>query len=254
MKKTSLNEAVKVIRKDPSLVMRIMKVANSARFGGTMQITALEIAAGRLGMAMLKQLAVVEGFSNLFNCKAGGYNSRQYWEHSLTCAFVSEEIDKKLPSHESTHEKMEFFTAALLHGVGLLILQSGFPELTQKVASELGKKEEQLTVIENSIMGISYDQCGEKLCTSWRLPKAISDTVRWHTNPHSCPEESRRLCELVYISKFIALHQQSQESFFTPATLPQHQDLLEKYQLTALSEADMQNMADNALTNALSIL
>ena len=53
---TGLNEAVNIIKKDPSLVMRIMKVANSAKFGGTMKVTALEVAAGRLGVNMLKQL------------------------------------------------------------------------------------------------------------------------------------------------------------------------------------------------------
>ena len=92
---SSLQDAVKIIRRDPSMVMKIMQVANSARFGGTMKISALEIAAGRLGMRTLRQIAVVNSFQKLFPSSKVGYCTQQYWEHSLSCALVSEFIMQK---------------------------------------------------------------------------------------------------------------------------------------------------------------
>ena len=145
---TGLNEAVSTIKRDPSLVMRIMKVANSAKFGGTMKVTALEVAAGRLGINMLRQLALVDSVMNLFPDKKGGYDSRNFWEHTLCTASTAEALLKRLSSNPNLYlpKKLECFTASILHGIGMLVLELGFSKSTQSIVKYL--QEEGLTLLE----------------------------------------------------------------------------------------------------------
>jgi len=251
-----LNAAVQSLKKDPSLVMRIMKVANSARYGGAMKVTALEVAAGRLGMSMIRQLVLIDGVMNLFPPSRGGYETKKYWEHSLTTAILAEVIISKVSSKVNfpLPKKIECFTAGVLHGIGILILEMGFPKATYLVAEQVKEKSLSIFDAENEVLGISNQECGEILSKYWSLPTLISDAIRWHHSPDSSPEESRILCEIVYIAKYIANHQDKNESVFNPASMTYIPEVFSRYGLQALSTQELTDMANEALENAVSIL
>lgn len=252
----SLNGAVQSIRKDPSLVMRIMKVANSARFGGAMKVTALEVAAGRLGMSMIRQLVLIDGVMNLFPPSRGGYETKKYWEHSLATAIIAETMVSKLNSKVSfpLPKKIECFTAGVLHGIGILILEMGFPKATYLVAEHVKEKGMTIADAEMEVMGVSNQECGEILSKFWQIPPLISDAIRWHHSPEHSPEESRSLCEIVYIAKYIANHQDKTESVFCPESLEYKPDIFSKYGLQSLSTQELADKANEALENAHSII
>ena len=253
---TGLNEAVKIIKRDPSLVMRIMKVANSAKFGGAMKVTALEVAAGRLGINMLKQLALVDSIMHLFPSSKGGYDSRNFWEHTLCTASTAETLIRRMESNPNIYlpKKLECFTASILHGIGMLVLELGFSKSTRSIVNYL--REEGLTLLEteHQIIGISNPECGEILCDYWQLPEMIQSAVRWHLEPENAPEDSKNLCELIYLAKFIALHQTLNDSWLATSSLEYKANLFEKYGLEDLSKEEMTSIADKALENSLSII
>lgn len=248
----SLSQAVKSVRKDPSLSMKVMKVANSARYGGTMNVTALEVAAGRLGISMIRQLALIDGVMNIFPPSRGGYETRKYWEHSMCTALVSEDVLKKI-SGTALPKKIECFTAAILHGIGLLILELGFPKATYKVAEISMETSEVITNVEQSILGITYPECGDLLSRYWSLPEQVSSTIRWHHNPQLCPEVNRPICEITYMSKYIATHQTLRPSVFNKTSLTYYPEIFEKYNLS-IDEEEMSKLANNALENSLNII
>ena len=252
----SLNAAVQSLKKDPSLVMRIMKVANSARYGGAMKVTALEVAAGRLGMSMIRQLVLIDGVMNLFPPSRGGYETKKYWEHSLTTAIMAETLISKISSKVNfpLPKKIECFTAGVLHGIGILILEIGFPKATYLVAEHVNEKGLSINDAEMEVLGISNQECGEILSKYWSLPPLITDAIRWHHSPESSPEDSRALCEIIYMSKYIANHQDKSKSVFSPESLAYLPDVFSRYGLQALSTQELTDMANEALENAVSIL
>ncbi|MCM8535367.1 MAG: HDOD domain-containing protein [Lentisphaeraceae bacterium] len=253
---TGLNEAVGVIKRDPSLTMRILKVANSAKFGGTMKVTALEVAAGRLGVKMLRQLALVDSVMNLFPESKSGYDSRSFWEHSLCTACVSETLIKRLKENPNYYlpKGLECFTASLIHGVGMLVLQLGFSKSTANIVQYMKDEGLPLYETEMQLIGISNPECGEILCDYWQMPELIKLAVRWHLTPQEAPEDARSLCELIYMSKYIALHQTINESVFTTDSLKYFPEVFQKYGLDGISEEEIQSIANNSLENSLSII
>lgn len=252
----SLNAAVQSLKKDPSLVMRIMKVANSARYGGAMKVTALEVAAGRLGMSMIRQLVLIDGVMNLFPPSRGGYETKKYWEHSLTTAILAENIVSKVSRKVNfpLPKKIECFTAGVLHGIGILILEMGFPKATYLVAEHVNEKGLTIQDAEMEVLGITNQECGESLSKFWSLPPLITDAIRWHHTPEHSPDESRTLCEIVYIAKYIANHQDKNVSVFNPGSMAFQPEVFSRYGLQALSTQELTDMANEALENAISIL
>lgn len=252
----SLNEAVQSLRKDPSLVMRIMKVANSARYGGAMKVTALEVAAGRLGISMIKQLVLIDGVMSLFPPSRGGYETKDYWVHSLSTAIIAEKLVSKSQSKVQfpLPKKIECFTAGVLHGVGLLILEMGFPKATYLVAEKVKENSMTIANAENEVLGILNQECGDALSRHWQLPPLITDAIRWHHAPENAPDDSRILCELVYMSKYIANHQDKKDSVFCPESLDYKPDIFSRYSLQALATQEMVDMANDALENAVNII
>ncbi|MCM8524895.1 MAG: HDOD domain-containing protein [Lentisphaeraceae bacterium] len=252
----SLNQAVQSLRKDPSLVMRIMKVANSARYGGAMKVTALEVAAGRLGISMIKQLVLIDGVMSLFPPSRGGYETKNYWEHSLTTAIIAENLVSKSLRKVSfpLPKKIECFTAGVLHGVGILILEMGFPKATYLVAEKV--TEQGLTIFnaEQEVIGISNQECGEVLSRHWQLPPLISDAIRWHYSPDNAPDSSRVLCDIIYIAKYIANHQDKKATVFCPESMDFKPEVFERFKLQSLSTQEMTDMANEALENAVNII
>ena len=252
----SLNAAVQSLKKDPSLVMRIMKVANSARYGGAMKVTALEVAAGRLGMSMIRQLVLIDGVMNLFPPSRGGYETKKYWEHSLTTAIMAENLISQVSNKINfpLPKKIECFTAGVLHGIGILILEMGFPKATYLVAEHVKEKGMTIYDAEMEVLGISNQECGEILSKYWSLPPLITDAIRWHHSPTSSSDDSQILCELVYIAKYIANHQDKNESAFNADSMVYLPDVFSRYGLQALSTQELTDMANKALENAVSIL
>ena len=131
---------------------------------------------------------------NLFPDQKGGYNSRNFWEHSLCTASTAELLLKKLTSNPNLYlpKKLECFTASLLHGIGLLILELGFSKSTKSIVNYL--HEEGLTLLETEIqiLGISNPECGEILCEYWQLTDTITSAVRWHLEPEHSPEDAKK--------------------------------------------------------------
>lgn len=252
----SLSSAVLSLRKDPSLVMRIMKVANSARYGGIMKVTALEVAAGRLGISMIKQLVLIDGVMNIFPSSRGGYETKKYWEHSLTTALIAESLVAKSQSKVNfpLPKKIECFTAGVLHGVGLLILEMGFPKATYLVAEKVTEQSLTIQNAENEVLGITNQECGEILSRHWQLPPLVTDAIRWHHAPENAPDESHNLCDIIYIAKYIANHQDKNSGVFCPESLEYKPDIFNRFKLQTLSTQEMTDMANNALENAVNII
>ncbi|MCM8541585.1 MAG: HDOD domain-containing protein [Lentisphaeraceae bacterium] len=252
----SLRTAVQSLRKDPSLVMRIMKVANSARYGGVMKVTALEVAAGRLGISMIKQLVLIDGVMNLFPASRGGYETKNYWEHSLTTAILAENLISKSLSKVNfpLPKKIECFTAGVLHGVGILILEMGFPKATYLVAEKVTEQGFTINNAENDVIGITNQECGDVLSRHWQLPPLITDAIRWHHAPENAPDESRVLCEIIYIAKYIANHQDKKSTVFCAESMDFKPDIFSRFNLQSLSTQEMTDMANEALENAVNII
>jgi HD-like signal output (HDOD) protein len=117
---TSVNEIGELISQDQGLSLHVLKVANSALYGGTGDVLDINTACTRLGLKNLTRIVVGLGMQALHRSKdpLAEKTMHAIWEHSIATAFCA---DKLAPYVREDHQPL-LFTAGLLHDIGKTVL------------------------------------------------------------------------------------------------------------------------------------
>ncbi len=180
----SIGDLKKIIEKDPGLVTKILKVANSFAFNPVgKEITSIERAIIQLGVNNLVPIVVGLSVIQLNKYVDERFNAELFWKHSYTCAHVAKRLAArfKLPEGEA-------FTAGLLHDIGKLVLFSLYPVEYMK-ALELSKERNLFSFeAEREVFGVDHCEVGEYVIDHWGLPKLLREVVRYHHSPNEATD------------------------------------------------------------------
>ncbi len=186
-----LDEITKVVRSDPSLTGRILKVANtftSARAGNPAPTAVpLEEAVLRIGFASLRDLVL--GFSLVSNnpkatCKAFDYGA--FWHISLGRAVAAQ----FLTGLGGVGSASESYVCGLLCGMGRLGLAAAHPERYSRILESEGSHDpEGLVAMENREFGINHRELTDALLADWGFPQRLARAASSYQQG-SGPEES----------------------------------------------------------------
>jgi HD-like signal output (HDOD) protein len=162
-------KVVAVMRKDPMLAGRVLKIAQSAAFAPTAQITSLRDAVVRLGLRNLSEIAwEVSLGMRVFRSTAYAEPMEIVRRHSTACAHLS-----KLVSSFTPIASEYAFLCGLLHDVGLaaaLIL--------------LGEDKKTASGLDPVMMSMALQQCHQEasavVARIWNLPQDVQLVLGHH--------------------------------------------------------------------------
>jgi putative nucleotidyltransferase with HDIG domain len=198
-----LENIVRVVEYDPGLTSNILRLANSAYYGGTGVIDSVRNAIVRLGTKNILQLIVAATVAPLVAPAVKGYDlpPGELWRHSIAVAVGTERIADALELKPPDHT----FTAALLHDVGKLALGT-FVEVDASAIIALAEEERiSFEVAEQTVLGIDHAEAGAILLETWKLPESITEAIRRHHNPEGFPGDDTRAVDLVHASDSLCL-------------------------------------------------
>ncbi len=116
---SSVNDLAGLITKDPSLAVRILRIANSAFYGNIGQITTIEYAVMKIGFMRLRNMALAISLRDTFPMgKVGPMDYEDFWKSSMYRAIIA----KNLARQSKKFNPDEAFIAGLTLEMGLLIL------------------------------------------------------------------------------------------------------------------------------------
>ena len=195
--RTSVSDISDIIRLDPALTGKVLKVANSAYYAAAQRIVSLNQAITRLGFPEVRRIALSIAFINSFNNLYVDYD--RYWIHSITTAYIAVHLHKasKIPLPLD-----ELFSCGILHDVGVLILDQYFTEVYKKVLTLAANKRYDLQYVEQKVLGITHAEVGAYLLRKWKIPESITDVILHHHTPQLC-ENHTIAAKLIYIANFI---------------------------------------------------
>src|SRR5687768_1027233 len=83
-----------VIRRDPSLTARLLRLVNSVYYGLTSPVNSIEEAVFYLGVRQIRQLAMVTPIIEDFQKLAGKspFPWRSFWQHCIATAILTREV------------------------------------------------------------------------------------------------------------------------------------------------------------------
>lgn len=162
-----------LIETDPAIALKIVKAANSARYGGVSQVVNVSEAVARLGMRNTRTLVVTFALRELFRTasKKLGDRMQALWEHSRRIAALSQVLGDKVGGFNS-HEAL---LAGLVHDIGSLAVigyARDFPDVADNPVA-----------LETSISAMRT-QLGGMILASWKLPldlvTAAKEAENWY--------------------------------------------------------------------------
>jgi putative nucleotidyltransferase with HDIG domain len=168
-------DLVQVIDKDPVVMVKILKVVNSAYYSLPKQITSINHAVVYLGFNTIKNLALgIAAIGMLPKSNAAGFDVQQYLLHSLSTASIA----KQLAARVGDADPMDCFIAGLLHDFGKVVFAQFMPE-EFRLALEISQGDaSSLHEALQKIIGVDHAVVGGMLVEKWRFAPHLVETIQ----------------------------------------------------------------------------
>ena len=170
-----------VIRRDPSLTARLLRLVNSVYFGLSAPVNNIEEAVFYLGVRQIRQLAMVTPVIEDFQRMAGNtpFPWREFWRHCIGTAIMTREVIGCLraPSDEAD------YVAGLVHDVGKIVMASAFPHHFAEIHRLMPQGGHVLLDLETEVLGIDHSELGAIYLQNHNLPEIMVETARYHHRP-----------------------------------------------------------------------
>ncbi len=183
----SLRAIGDLLRQDPAISSKLIRVSNSAFYRGFMDNVTVEQAINRLGLTATKQTVDTIAGRTLFDEANAHYAEvvERLWEHSLSCAHACHVISDLRGLRLSEDP----FTMGLLHDIGKLMLLRVVGELEKSGARDVvGDAQALMAAVETH-----HGKAGGVLLKKWLFPAAYVQAAELHDDVGNVLNPGREL-------------------------------------------------------------
>jgi len=167
-----------ILSKDPPLSATMLRLANSAAYGGDREVSDLRTAVMRLGFDALLNLgrtaAVIRTFRDVRQL-----DPLRLWQHSVAVGLTAKAICRLLRMRV---QEEPAFLAGLLHDIGKIALDRCFSEAYAPVVQAM-RDGEHLVDAERRLLGLTHADVGAVVAENWRFPGVLVAVLREHHDP-----------------------------------------------------------------------
>jgi HD-like signal output (HDOD) protein len=196
---SSMAEVVKLIRLDPGIAARVLRMGNSAYYSHGARCFTVDDAVNRVGYSQVYELVSYAVASQVLvrPLAVYGLEADQLWQMSVSCAIAAEALASR------TGQDCDVaYTVGLLHGLGMV----GIDEWTRRERPGLtlankGFPREAIEA-ERTAFGFTQADTGAALLRHWDFPMQMCEPVRWQYAPRSSAGHVRMAC-LLHVAKWI---------------------------------------------------
>lgn len=196
---TNASELGRVISTDQGMLAKILTVANSPLYGLSRRVSTIDFAIVVLGFDHLKHiviaLSMMDAFKESFD---PSWNKKTYWVHSLTTASAAKRIADEL----SYRKTGEVFTAALLHDLGISVIQRYMNDDYKLICESVQNNGCTYLEAEKEIIGVTHQEIGGYLAERWNLPSVLADAIANHHQP-SLSKENKTLTSIIHLADYM---------------------------------------------------
>lgn len=173
----NMKDFEEIIKLDPILVVRLLKLVNSPYFGLVNKVESISKAVVYVGMKNLRNLVAIEAIRNLFQeGDDHGFSRRQLWQHSATVAILARMIAERIFGLAGEDE----FLAGIIHDIGLIIEDQLVGQQIREVACLYGKGDKPITHYEDEVIETNHCKVGGLLVFDWKMPEAVVLAIKKH--------------------------------------------------------------------------
>ncbi len=182
------SQIAEIIRRDPSLSARLLRMVNSVYFGLSARINNIEEAVFFLGLRRIREMAmatpVIEELERLQPARIPARMWKELWSHSIGSAIVSCQI---LAAAPMILDDDTDYLVGLLHNVGKIVMAYAFPDELMAVAGTPARTPADVCALERELIGWDHAQIGAYFLERHQIAEEIVFAVRYHNEPARAP-------------------------------------------------------------------
>lgn len=183
------SQIAEIIRRDPSLTARLLRMVNSVYYGLSNSVSNIEEAIFFLGLRQIRELAmatpVIEEMSAFQ--PAGGRAPlpwKDLWAHSIGTAILTREILRAMPV---TIDDDTDYLVGLLHNVGKVVMAHAFPEELEEICAQEFASPAEVCQREAELIGWDHASIGAVYLERHKMSDEIVLAVQHHNAPAAAP-------------------------------------------------------------------
>ncbi len=195
-----ISQIAEIIRRDPSLTARLLRLVNSVYYGMSSPVSNLEEAVFYLGLRQIRQLVmvtpIIEDFQKLTSKVS--FSWRDFWRHCIGTAILTREVCATVqPMQDETD-----YVAGLIHDVGKIVMAASFPEHFNAIYMQPWDEGSDLIEREKATLGIDHAELGALYLKRHNLPAVLVETTLRHHMPEKAGANAT-LAASVQIADFL---------------------------------------------------
>jgi len=175
---SALSEFEKLIKMDPTLVLRLLRMANSAYYGLKQRIDSIARALVFIGMKSLRNMVVTEALRDIFTPTAdeATFSRSMLWLHCAAVSICGQMISERLLGQSGE----DAFLCGILHDIGMIVEDQVVHDQLIEVCSGNTADAKSIVESERKVIGTDHCQLGHLMAKDWQLPAAVQDGVKCH--------------------------------------------------------------------------
>lgn len=179
---SDIKEISDLIKMEPVLQGRLIKLSNSVLFGGGRDdIQDVKKAVMRLGLKMVLDLAYTLELPKVFK-KSKHFDHSQFWKHSLGVAYISKDLAAYSGASKENLEAS--YLAGLMHDIGILVFDYLIPEEYAGFLKTIGVEGRTLSQLEIKRFGVSHSVLGAEFVEKWwQMSETVVKSIKRHHKP-----------------------------------------------------------------------
>ncbi|PCH65306.1 MAG: hypothetical protein COC04_02250 [Gammaproteobacteria bacterium] len=191
---STIDDIVAVVKHDPHISGRLIKVANCALFGARQHVTSVKAAVSRLGLSKVQNLIIgLTIAQSMMQAKTLGLKEyfETIWQQSNRVAAIS----SVLALRKTKIDPEKALLAGMVHNIGTLPLVLRLHRIP-----ELQKNQKVLQMVADVVIPKLYASAGELVMKSWNFPAEITSIALSHRESQREASDEINLDDIVLIA------------------------------------------------------
>lgn len=191
----SIDDISNKVLHDQVLSARVLRLANTARFGGNRKVGSLDDAVVMLGFDNLRVLVIASGITGA-SASIPGFEMQRFWRRSFEIANTS-----KLLAKLARVDTQLGYTCGLMANIGELVLHVAEPEKAAQIDKAVAGGADRMAT-EQMMLSVDLAEIGAELARRWNFPDEIQAAIREQHRLHD-PAQVSIYARLLGLASFI---------------------------------------------------
>jgi putative nucleotidyltransferase with HDIG domain len=175
---SSVKEFEKIIKMDPTLVMRLLRLVNSPYYGLQQKVESVSRAVVLLGIKNLRNMVVIQALKDIFKISPDEdiFSRRKLWLHCAAVSICGQMIAERIFQQKGE----DAFLCGILHDIGMIVEDQANHALFIQCCKAYDPAAGLFTDYERDMIGTDHCTVGYLLAQDWKLPHDVITGIKRH--------------------------------------------------------------------------